>query len=296
MRKLAALLNHSPKPDAFRTPHCLGYFDKAPVSATQKPQDDEQDEEEEDDILDYRIGLVFARPPEAHASLPPISLHELLTTTRKPRLTARTKLAHAVAHCLLSLHAVNWLHKGLRSHNILFFRQDDGGAHNAIAYDKPYLSGFDFSRPAQPDEITIIPDDIEHDMYRHPQAQSSTHAGERQRFKRSFDVYSLGVLFVEIAYWRTVDSILEIDLRAARRSQSHRPARAVRGRLLHADVIEEIGASMGQKFEEATRTCLAGGEHSGLASDDDETSDKVVAELSMGFYVDVVQKLGEIRV
>lgn len=295
-RKLAALLHHSPKPDAFRTPHCLGFFDKAPPPSI-KSQDrtdngksnEPEDGEEEDDILNYRLGLVFERPGDVHASLPPISLHELLQTVRKPRVTERVTLAHAVAHCLLYLHAVNWLHKGLRSHNIIFFRTETG----QVAYDKPYLSGFDFSRPAK-DAMTQIPDDIEYDLYRHPHAQSSTHAGERERFKRSFDIYSLGVMFVEIAFWKPVDRVLDIDLKAAQRSR--RVARGVRPQLLDSNIIEEIGARMGEKFENATRRCIAGGEELGLVEGGDETSDAVAANLSMAFYENVVQQLGSIRV
>ncbi|KAJ4391884.1 hypothetical protein N0V93_005504 [Gnomoniopsis smithogilvyi] len=290
-RKLAALLHHSPKPDAFRTPHCLGFFDKAPPSLKPEARNSggEEEEDEEDDISNYRLGLVFERPDDVHLSLPPISLHELLRTVRKPRVTERIMLAHAVAHCLLYLHAVNWLHKGLRSHNIIFFRTASGH----VAYDKPYVSGFDFSRPAK-DEMTQIPDDIENDLYRHPRAQSSTYAEERERFKRSFDIYSLGVMFVELAYWKTVDHILDINLHAVRRSR--RTALSVRNQLLEPQIIEEIGASMGEKFEDATRRCVAGGEHLGLTDGCDETSDSVAAKLSMAFYEDVVQQLGDIRV
>lgn len=69
VRKLAALLSHSPKPDAFRTPHCLGFFDKGDPAV---PDDV--------DVLDRRLGLVFERPADdgLHAALPPVSLHELL--------------------------------------------------------------------------------------------------------------------------------------------------------------------------------------------------------------------------
>lgn len=298
-RKLAALLHHSPKPDAFRTPHCLGFFDKAPPrtksqigtdnSNNDRDSKEDNEEEEEEDILNYRLGLVFERPEDVHASLPPISLHELLRTVRKPRVTERVTLAHAVAHCLLYLHAVNWLHKGLRSHNIIFFRTETG----QVAYDKPYLSGFDFSRPAK-DTMTQIPDDVENDLYRHPHAQSSTHAKERERFRRSFDIYSLGVMFVEIAFWKPVGRVLDIDLIAAQRSR--RVAQGVRSQLLDPSVIEEIGASMGEKFENATRRCIAGGEQLGLVEGGDETSDAVAANLSMAFYENVVQQLGSIRV
>ncbi|KAM7202140.1 Prion-inhibition and propagation domain containing protein [Naviculisporaceae sp. PSN 640] len=276
---LAALLNHTPKPEAFRTPHCLGYFDMATA-------------DDEEDILNLRLGLVFERPAEdnLHMSLPPISLHEILQTARrKPSVTDRIKLAHAVSNCLHSLHVVNWLHKGLRSHNIIFFRTAAG----QIDYSKPYLSGFDFSRPARPDEMTDIPGDVEHNLYRHPHAQSSN-PEERERFKKSFDIYSLGVLFVEIAHWATLDKILQVNINAARGRPS--VALRVRQNLLAQDMISEVGACMGQVYEDATRKCLAGGQEFGLSDADDETDDAVAARLSRILYEEIVNALSDIRI
>ncbi|GKT87807.1 hypothetical protein Ct61P_05657 [Colletotrichum tofieldiae] len=231
--KLAALLNHSPKPEAFRTLHCLGFFDMLGPNSD-APEDD--------------------------------SLNR---------------------NCLLYLHAVNWLHKGLRSHNIVFFRAKSG----RVNYAEPYLTGFDYSRPARSDEATDIPqDDAEYNLYRHPQVQLMNPA-ERERFKKSFDMYSLGVLFVEIAHWTPVDRVLGYDI-------SRRPSLALRVReaLLVEDRIAELGANMGEMFEEAARKCIAGGESLGLADGDVETEDNVAAQLSMRFYEDVVKKLDAVRV
>ena len=194
-----------------------------------------------------------------------------------------------MSNCLLYLHAVNWLHKGLRSHNIIFFRTVAGH----VDYSKPYLSGFDFSRPARPDEMTDIPGDAEHNFYRHPHAQS-VNPGERERFKKSFDIYSLGVLFVEIAHWASVDTILKINVSVAR----GRPSIALRVRqnLLAGDMIEEVGACMGSVYEDATRKCLAGGRELGLLEGDDETDDSVAARLSMALHEEVVKRLGDVRI
>ncbi|KAK1756147.1 prion-inhibition and propagation-domain-containing protein [Echria macrotheca] len=285
VRKLAALLNHRPKPAAFRTPHCLGFFDKAAPLTT---------ETEDEDIANMRLGLVFERPrdDDLHTSLPPVSLRELLRTDRRPRVTERVKLAHAISNCLLYLHAVNWLHKGLRSHNVVFFRTRSGH----VDYTKPYLSGFDFSRPARADEMTDVPgpgDDAEYNLYRHPHAQS-TIGGERERFKKSFDIYSLGVLLVEIARWATVDSVLGIDMNAAR----GRPSIALRVRenLLGEQQIAELGACMGEVYENAARKCLEGGKELGLSGTDDETNDVVAARLSMVLHEEVVKPLGDVRI
>ncbi|KAK4443944.1 prion-inhibition and propagation-domain-containing protein [Podospora aff. communis PSN243] len=290
VRKLAALLHHTPKPEAFRTPHCLGFFDKA-TSTLPNTTPDPDDE----DILNMRLGLVFERPQDddLHTSLPPISLRELLQTARRPRVTDRIKLAHAISNCVLYLHAVNWLHKGLRSHNVVFFRTTSGH----VDYTKPYLSGFDFSRPARADEMTDVPgpgDDAEYNLYRHPMAQSSIAGDERERFKKSFDVYSLGVLFVEIARWKTVEDVLGIDMNAARGRPS--VALRVRGCLLEEEQVAELGACMGEVYESAARKCLEGGRELGLGEKDDETDDRVAARLGMVLHEEVVKPLGEVRI
>ncbi|KAJ4858327.1 prion-inhibition and propagation domain-containing protein [Trichoderma breve] len=284
VRKLACLLNHSPKPEAFRTPHCIGFFDKADPDV---PEDDV-------DILDRRLGLIFERPEsdDLHDSLPPVSLRELLLDKeiRKPRVTERIKLAHALSNCLLYLHAVNWLHKGLRSHNILFFRTKSGH----VDYSQVYLSGFDFSRPGGSDEVTEIPgSDAEHDLYRHPLAQSNQGKG-RQRSKKSFDIYSLGVILVELAHWKPVEAVLGIEMRLAK-GQSD-VVRHVRSQLLAAESVADVGAEMGERFEEAARRCLTGEHELGLEVGEDETADEVAERLSVRYYDDVVKKLAEIVV
>lgn len=284
VRKLACLLNHSPKPEAFRTPHCIGFFDKADPDV---PEDDV-------DILDRRLGLLFQRPDsdDVHDSLPPVSLRELLLdgTIRKPKVTDRVKLAHALSNCLLHLHAVNWLHKGLRSHNILFFRTKAGH----VDYAQVYLSGFDFSRPGGSDEVTEIPGyGAEHDLYRHPMAQSNQGKG-RERSKKSFDIYSLGVILVELAHWKPVEAVLGIEMRLAK-GQSD-VVRHVRSDLLAAGRIADVGAEMGERFEEAARRCLTGEHELGLEPGDDETTDEVAERLSMRYYDDVVKKLADIVV
>lgn len=286
VHKLAALLNHSPKPESFCTPHCLGFFDRA-----------ESNSQESEAWNMQRLGLVFERPNDAalDPGLPPVSLRELLgdKSIKRPRVTERVKVAHALSNCLLYLHAVNWLHKGIRSHNILFWRFAKSGE---VDYARPVLSGFDFARPSGSDEMTEIPsaEDVEQDLYRHPLTQQSS-SGMRERSNKSFDIYSLGVVLVELAHWRTIDGILDIDLK--KRSINTEKARQVRGRLLDLERLSELGANMGEKFEEATRKCLAGEGELGLSDDIEKAADHLEAQrLQTSFYEGVVKKLSEIRV
>ncbi|QLI71667.1 uncharacterized protein G6M90_00g086100 [Metarhizium brunneum] len=280
VRKLASLLSHSPKPKAFRTPHCLGFFDKA----------DPDIPAEDVDILDRRLGLVFERPcnDSLHPTLPPVSLHSLLQDdrVRKPRVTERARLATALSTCVLYLHAVDWLHKGLRSRNILFFRTRTG----TVDYGQPYLSGFDYSRPGGSDEMTDVPgDDAEHDLYRHPDTQTNRRK-ERQRSKKCFDIYSLGIIFVELAHWKTVDKVLKIDMRRARGKPEI--LRQIQDELLGDERMADVGGEMGEKFEDAVRTCLGGGNRLGLHQGREDAAEK----LSTTFYENVVKKLGQIAV
>ncbi|KAL7818558.1 prion-inhibition and propagation domain-containing protein [Trichoderma gracile] len=284
VRKLACLLNHKPKPEAFRTPHCIGFFDKADPDVS----------EDDVDILDRRLGLIFERPEgdDVHDNLPPVSLRELLLdkAVRKPRVTDRVKLAHALSNCLLHLHAVNWLHKGLRSHNVLFFRSKAGH----VDYTQVYLSGFDFSRPVGSDEVTEIPGyDAELDLYRHPRAQSNQ-GKTRERSKKSFDIYSLGVILVELAHWKPVEAVLGIEMRLAK-GQSD-VVRHVRRDLLEEDRMADVGGEMGMRFEGAARRCLMGEGELGLGAGDDETGDEVAERLSERYYEDVVKELAAIVV
>jgi serine/threonine protein kinase len=289
IQKLAALLRHSPKPAAFRVPHCLGYFDNA-----NHPDRSDVDSESEEDVDDTRIGFVFEKPADKGVSpdTAPISLFDLLSSP-KPRVTARIQLAHAVANCLLYLHSVNWLHKGLRSHNIVFFptvADGKGGRATKIDWSKPYLSGFDFARPARADEMTEIPGHVPtYNMYRHPSTQGFGF-GPRESFRKSFDIYSFGVIMVELAHWQTVDKILGIEVNKLK------SVARIRDALLEEHHIADVGANMGEVFEEAARKCISGGKELGIEDTDDEMNDAVAAKLSMSFYEDVVKKLGDVRV
>ena len=290
VQKLASLLHHTPKPEAFRVPHCLGYFDNA-----KRPAESDVDSEGEDDV-DTRIGFVFEKPKDEGTSsdVSPVSLFELLSSSPKPRITERIRLAHAIANCLLYLHSVNWLHKGLRSHNVVFFPVTSTGKGKlsiGVDYSKPYLSGFDFARPARSDEVTEIPGDVpEYNMYRHPSTQGQGF-GPRESFRKSFDIYSLGVVLVEIAHWATIDKVLGIE-----KTKMRNMTGKVRGMLLEEQRVDDIGANMGEMYENATWRCISGGQELDIDENYDETSDAVAAKLSMAFYEDVVKKLGDVKV
>ena len=272
--KLVALLSNPRKPDLLRVPHCLGYFND-PKSR-------------ESDYRRGRLGFVFEKPTSPTAS--PISLRDLLKTRSKPLLTERVALAKVISKCLMALHSVNWLHKSLRSHNIIFFPETG----DTINYSCPYLSGFGYARPTFREDLTEIPSqNPEYDMYRHPRTHGLGPWEGRQGFKRTFDIYSLGVVLVEIANWETIDVVLKI---ADPSSLDDATLAGIQQQLLEKKVyMKNVGANAGARFRNATFSCLDSAAALDVNFLDDETDASVAAKLSQNFHHRVIKPLEEIQ-
>ncbi|KAL8764149.1 MAG: hypothetical protein Q9194_007151, partial [Teloschistes cf. exilis] len=177
------------KPDLLRVPDCIGYFDDPRCKENNYRRD--------------RLGFVFRWP--SSTSTGPVCLRTLITSQTKPMLTERIALAKAIGNCHMSLHSVNWFHKGIRSRNILFFPEEDGD----FDYSQPYLSGFGYSRPSFREDMTEVPSqDPAADIYRHPRTHGLGPWEGRQGFKRTFDIYSLGLVLVGIATWQPLETVL----------------------------------------------------------------------------------------
>ena len=226
----------------------------------------------------------------------PISLHDLLTTSEldMPSLTKRITLMRLLAETVERLHAVDWLHKGLRSSNILLFPHARTGE---INYADPLISGFDYLRPATDEDMSEIPsDNPAADIYRHPFVRSRNNCEDgagRESYKKSFDLYSLGIVLLEIEYWKTVDSILGIHLDDA----SPRQTRCVQKRLLIDEPrhLKWVKSHVGDTVEGMVRACLSRPEAFGLDRNADEKRDAVAAMLQREFGERFVGKLAGMK-
>ncbi|CAG9983124.1 unnamed protein product [Clonostachys byssicola] len=119
-----------------------------------------------------------------------------------PSLSLRISLCFQLAECLSNFHAVDWLHKGLRSQNILFFSPDVG----SVDLQKPYLTGLELSRPDGRPELTdVAKPNPDTDLYRHPLVQGGENA---DAYRKSFDLYSLGIILLEVGCWSPIESIV----------------------------------------------------------------------------------------
>ena len=184
---------------SFHSLRCLGIL---PKNKAYEPEDDA--------YICY--GLVFElRKFEIDIPLstqPAIAtLCDLYARPRKPSLNERKCISLSLAETVLQLHTAGWLHKGLRSDNILYLdlgnsKWEDGTAQG------PFLAGYDYARPSNAD-TEKTPESPELELYRHPLAQGPA----RPNFNKSFDLFALGCVLLELALWRSLKDVLtEIGL------------------------------------------------------------------------------------
>ncbi|KAJ4991924.1 hypothetical protein SVAN01_02519 [Stagonosporopsis vannaccii] len=149
------------------------------------------------------------------------TLFDLIAEQRHLSLACRFDIAKKMARAVLQLHTVGWLHKSLRTSHIVYLAPT-GSSASEFLRGAPYLIGYEYARPdtANAAAFTQLPDtELRNDLYRHPQARGI----RRERYRKQFDMYALGCIFLEVGMWRKLSEIavmfldanLEDNIRAA---------------------------------------------------------------------------------
>ncbi|KAM0701645.1 hypothetical protein Q7P35_010554 [Cladosporium inversicolor] len=299
IERLVSLLQIPGKPHQFSVPRCLGYF-----------QDDST----------TRFGLVF-EPASTGNQVQPISLLSCFAN-KKVTLGTKVAIAQQLTQWLMYLHVVNWLHKGLRSAIILFSPENL----DSTDLGKPFVTGFEFSRVANKG-TTAGPtaDDIQRSFYVHPD-----YLGYKRQFGylKTYDMYSLGVVLIEIAYWQPISDVYRSTTPITRDSAGRElePAisdiRKFRQQILGGEneVLRHVSMSMGESYSAATKACLQGMSGLGLHASDakgedqadtnrgekagedeteqdaDQANVQVAADIQQGFIDNVIDVLKSISV
>ncbi|KAF2233609.1 hypothetical protein EV356DRAFT_533611 [Viridothelium virens] len=236
-----------------------------------------------------RSALVFKNPDSIEPDAHPVSLLNALEACDKPSLTHRIALAHKLAQFLLYLHAVNWLHKALRSSNVLIFPSSN----LRLDMRSPFVTGFDNSRRSRYDEATTdVPRIGWMEAYRHPDTQLD---GPNLPYRKTFDIFSLGIVMIEIALWRPIVSIMGIEETMDRSSKA---TRTVRERWLKTepDLRSRLQGEVGEKYADVVETCLKGRDAYDIERNDLETTHDTGIKIQRGFNSMVVRALASIVV
>ncbi|KAL8294660.1 hypothetical protein RB597_007731 [Gaeumannomyces tritici] len=290
LEALVGLLREDKHTRQFRALHCLGYY----VHTTAQQSDGQAVR------LDY--GCVYENPEGVDPTARPVSLLEHIVEPRQarktPSLSARVALMRSLAESLERLHAVNWLHKGLRSEHIMFFPPDCAPPHDAaVSLDicRPYLTGFDYSRPAA-ERYSHMSEtasaDAAEDLYRHPAVQGRARCSATSRgYKKIHDIYSLGIVLLEIALWKPIFKILGC---ARVEDVSAREAAEAKETLLSGGlgVTSWLRSNLGDTVSDVIVACLTGPVAFGIAGLEDEEG----VQLQERFFEVVVKRLQSLRI
>ena len=256
---LATILS-APKPKEFCIPPCSGLLSI------------EQDHRNAESNPETKLGFVYHWPSESFdENTNPATLIDLMKREDQdmPLLNERFALAYSIASALSMFHATKWLHKGLRSDNILFFFDEKG----TPRITSPYITGFDYSRPESQASLEARPTgQPELDLYYHPDVPL-------RGFNRVRDIYSLGVVLFEIARWAPLsEEIPRLDQMTP-----------VETRLWITDSLPALGGQMGASYKEAVEVCITSA--FGTAGDEEDTE-----ALARAFFTKVLKRLSYCRV
>ncbi|KAH8723429.1 hypothetical protein GQ44DRAFT_710259 [Phaeosphaeriaceae sp. PMI808] len=254
---IAELLSQE-KPEEFCALDCRGFFHDTSRSA---------------------FGVIYDYPQTtglSQGTLTPQSLHHLLKETfqkgeRHPTLDDKFRVAYILCRSVLEFHLVNWLHKRLCSSNVAFFHTTESLEDEW--FQKPYIVGFNHSRPDEPSAFTGGPEESSINHYQHP-----LYLSDSRRFCADFDYYSLGIILLEIGLWRPLESMTR------RYKGSYEEIR----QLLIRERVPLLKQCMGRAYCEVVEICLRG------TFGGSELTDKqapVADSLQSNFNMMVVQKL-----
>ncbi|KAI4197139.1 MAG: hypothetical protein LQ346_003056 [Caloplaca aetnensis] len=199
--------------------------------------------------LVYEIPLPNVDPSQGSRKLKVATLLSFLyhgadtDSTNMPSLEDRFRLAFNLASSLLHLHAKKVFHRNINSRNVIFFRNDETELSGS---DKPWKKGIirrpfltSFDQPSE--DHGEVDESFISNIYRHP----SYERGQRSRFKAVYDIYSLGLILLEIGLWMPISKLWKT-----------RYTRAQFKNRLQTIYTKKLSGKCGTKYMKVVEFCL----------------------------------------
>ena len=241
--RLAGILRHADT-HLCRIPKCLGYVHQA----DQK-----------------RYALVYEVPLMGDVGQKPQTLLDLIKARKSKSqellpvqhpLNQRFELARKITCAILYVHAMGWVHKSIRTNNIIMLETRDDLGRGTTAPSQfpkslgnPYLCGFDTARHDKAASDQTGDGFREFNIYRHP-ARQGLHPEER--YSMNHDVYGLGVVLLELGIWTP---LLDTSGLRVFKGTSTFTRHLVKDLLLKL-AKEVLPVIMGQKYSDLVLFCL----------------------------------------
>ncbi|KAI9745950.1 MAG: hypothetical protein M1818_000631 [Claussenomyces sp. TS43310] len=233
------------------------------------------------DLRQFQIVLKF--PPGMGS---PRTLRDLLLDRDppgEPSLTARVELCKQIATAALFMHTASLVHKAIRPEAILLLQVNHVSAPNPsgelpslslspryspFKLGIPFLAGFGLARQETPDTYSSLRENLhwEQDLYSHPSRQGQPIA----KYTMAHDIYSIGVILLEIGLWRSLivwnegirdfiidEDVLEGGTAIFRRMKEKKPKAGEELKGLYERLAEqELPCVMGERFSRVVLRCL----------------------------------------
>lgn len=170
-------------------------------------------------IEDRQIGILSRQQNSAERL---VSLRQILKASAeklrgnmsfpKPSLGERFYLALRLCRAFMELHKSYWLHKGFNSACVLLCPGS-----SSIRVETAVISGFQYARPGGNQQVSLpLNKDILGDRmwYLHPDVRKNMNedCGDSRgytKYMARHDIYSLGVVLVEIGLWTPIEKIAD---------------------------------------------------------------------------------------
>jgi hypothetical protein len=167
-RRMSALLLE-PKSDAFRTLHGIGFV--------------------HEQLHGPRFGFIYEMPDVQNADTR-AAISDVIKQKGYVPLENRIRISRILCKAMLNLHSVGWYHKAIHSGNVLLFTTENlvkGKEDSDPTYDfeKPYLVGYDCSRPSEAETRKSADFTFKDNLYRHPERW-----GNPVSFQSYHDIYA----------------------------------------------------------------------------------------------------------
>ncbi|KAL5590167.1 hypothetical protein FOBRF1_013724 [Fusarium oxysporum] len=161
--------------------------------------------------------FLFAHvPPYPITSM--VNLEDLIKLDPLPdakvSLDQRLKLAHQLSEAVFYLHVAGFFHKNITPWSVVALQRDIHNEPGTSLLDSMFLMGFDLIRGADVKttkegamrEDNMITESIwDFEVFQHP---DRLYGKESKTYRKQYDVYSLGVLFLEIGLWKPLSTVL----------------------------------------------------------------------------------------
>lgn len=247
------------------------------------------------------FGLVSALPTSATSSTTIVTLYDILPGSQRPgvnerssssrrsvnyplpSLNQRFELATTLVTGFYAFLLTRWHHERFNSLHIAFLLNETTGAINPSSSEiktldlgAPIIGGFAISRPDSPTELSIsAPVEDFEAVYLHPDVRQrlksrpkapNSNPEPQARYQRVHDIYALGLLLVEIGFWRPLARVAESGS-GGKVKASNLSAKEFKDAIVKK-CRSDLAFWMGETYKDVTLRCLLAGEEGGVQAAD----------------------------